>query len=73
MYLSWSRYFILIFICSVLLIGSTAIAYMHMGAHAAIATLTTASYACVIYLLIALAICLGSDTAVATDWPQRAC
>ncbi len=56
MYLSWSRYFILIFICSVLLIGSTAIAYMHMGAHAAIATLTTASYACVIYLLIALAI-----------------
>jgi hypothetical protein len=54
MYLSWSRYLVLAFMCGVLLVSGSAIAYMHMGAEAAGTTLTVGTAICLVYLAVAL-------------------
>lgn len=54
MYLSWSRYFVLVFMCGVLLISGSAIAYVHMGTEAALTVGTVGTAICLVYLGVAL-------------------
>lgn len=58
MYLAWSRYFVLVFMCGVLLATGCAIAYVHMGGQAASTSFQVGAIVCGVYLALALPVWL---------------
>lgn len=58
MYLGWSRYFVLVFMCGVLLGTGCAIAYAHMGAQAASASFRVGAVVFCVFLTLALPVWL---------------